>query len=170
MSTLERIKEFGLGKNSMTKDLTKFENISIDWNDILADDPDILGGILRDVVKRTNKSKRSLERRERIASINQISGLHTLSEERFNVSLNALRAGRPVDEFAEILDIPVFVLEPLLDGEVTPDVELLAEIAEDLGKPHNYFLEYRIHFILKSIEDFLLKHPETVNAWMKEAS
>lgn len=148
------------------RDLDKFKDIEVNWSEVLGDDPDMLGGILRDVVKKGRK-KSKLGRNEKTQRFNQINGVSHLAEEKFSVALNALRAGEEVEDFARRVDMPVFVLQPLLDGEVLPDDSLLIEIAETLGKPYNFFLEYRVHTILKSIESFLISHPETVDAWMK---
>lgn len=150
----------------MSRDLDRFKNIEVDWNEVLTDDPDMLGGILRDVVRKGRKSS-VLERNEKAARFRQINGVSHLAEEKFHVALNALREGNSVEVFARRVDIPVFVLEPLLGGDVVPDNALMMEIAESLDKPYNFFLEVRIHAILGSIESFLMNHPETVDAWVR---
>ena len=153
----------------MTRDLDRYRDMKVDWNTILGEDPDILGGILRDVVKRSHKSRTKMSRRQRSEKFSQINGTTSFAEQKFSIAINALRAGDPLEKFAKRIDMPEMIVELLLDGEVVPDVDLLAEIAESLNKPYNYFLEYRIHFVLASIESFLIQHPETLSAWIGRA-
>lgn len=146
----------------MTKDLSKYKDFEVNWSAIMLADPDILGGILRDVVVKGGRSKNS-------NSSTQINGISSLSEEKFSVALKALKGTCSNLEFSEKLDMPEFIVELLLQGEVTPDIELLCSIAESLDKPYNFFLEYRIEKVLTGIEKFLFAHPETVDAWFKKA-
>ena len=58
----------------MTRDLDRYRDMKVDWNTILGEDPDILGGILRDVVKRSHKSRTKMSRRQRSEKFSQING------------------------------------------------------------------------------------------------
>lgn len=138
---------------------------SVDWNQVIGHDPDVIGGMLRDVVKHGNRSRRkSLSLQERSRSLRQIHS-EDVSSQPFHLALRALQGTAPLNEFSDEVGIPIEILTVLLSGEILPDDDLLIDISSSLNRPRDYFLEYRIHKVLFSIGSFLRKNPETLEVW-----
>lgn len=140
---------------------------SVDWNQVIGHDPDVIGGMLRDVVKHGHKSRKKMTLQERTRSLRHIHS-EDVSTQPFHLALRALQGTSSVNDFSDEVGIPSEVLAVLLAGDILPDDDLLLDIASNLDRPADYFLEYRIHRVLSSIGSFLRNHPETLEVWFSK--
>jgi transcriptional regulator with XRE-family HTH domain len=53
----------------------------------------------------------------------------------------------------------------LLNGTVQPSLETMEKIAKAFRKDPSYFVEYRVAFVLISIDKYLSDSPETATVW-----
>lgn len=140
----------------------------ISWGRVLDVDSDAFVQVLGDVIKAEGKRSRpgkrpTLSRPVAEAELSKLSGT-SYSELDFLRAFKALTHGRSVRGIAGKVDIKQTTVHKLLHGQ-PPTFEQMEKIAIAYKKDPSYFLEYRIAYVLLTVDKFLMDSPETATAW-----
>lgn len=139
------------------------------WAEAFRADPDMLGRVLRDILKeeRTAPGHRGprfgLERTRDMAALDRLRGLdptrHPYSMLEFPITFGLLMGTRSVRHTASKLGWPPSKVDRLRRGTATPTMEDLEHIAEGFERHPGYFLEYRRGAILEAVTTALGHQP-----------
>lgn len=135
---------------------------SADWASILRENPDVFVALAKSIVKKRKKNGS-----RQVVSARSLDGLNLpeYSEEKFHTSFNRLWSNHTIKEMVEITGLTINILQRLKSGERNPSYREMAQIADGFGLDRAFFLEYRIGYVLASVNHFLEDHPETATAW-----
>lgn len=143
-----------------------------DWNIILKD-PDVLGRLLKDILKVDQIEpgragpRPNLDYERGMQTWREITG-QDFSELPFTDALRILSRGQAIRTVARKTNISRPRMYRLMAGIDRPNAEDLRSIAAAYGKKPAYFAEYRAEYILASIAARLANEPEmTIAIYMK---
>jgi transcriptional regulator with XRE-family HTH domain len=139
----------------------------INWSEVINKNPDVLEGIVGDVVKVDGK-RRKVSRQDGTRRLNQVYE-QDFSERPFQDSFRIICGKDSLRTTAAKTGISYSHVFHLKSGNATPTIEMMENIAIAYNREPSYFLEYRIHFVLASMTDFLMKNPETATAWFNKS-
>jgi transcriptional regulator with XRE-family HTH domain len=142
-----------------------------DWNNAISDDDTfikVLGDILKSERKISTPGKRpSLNKSDGIEKLNRILE-RDYSDSEFCIAFKNLVGQRSVRAINAKTGLSKSHVQRLLTGADDPSIETMEKIATAFRKHPSYFLEYRSFKVLQSINDFLIKNPETATTWYKK--
>ena len=151
---------------SLKEDMPQLQEL--DWSDILRKNPDVLENIVGGVV-RTEGQRRRIDRRDGNRRLNAIYDLDH-SEKPFCESFIILSGNDSIRKIAAKIEVSPAHVYNLREGKAEPTIEVMERIAVAYHRSPSYFLEYRIHHVLVSISNYLMKNPETASAWFSKAN
>lgn len=146
---------------SLKNKFPQLENI--DWSEVIRKNPDVLENIVGDIVK-TEGSRRKVNRSDKTRRISAIYNTDH-SEKPFKESFTILSVNESIRKTASKIEASPAHVYNLKEGKAEPTIEIMERIAIAYNRDPSYFLEYRVHYVLKSISHFLMKNPETASAW-----
>lgn len=141
---------------------------SRDWNAVLRD-PDILGRILKDILKVDQIEpgragpRPNLDYERGMQTWREITG-QDFSELPFPRALKSLTKGQSVRAVARKAQVAKTRMDRLMRGIDKPTVDDLRAIATAYGKKPAYFAEYRAEYIVAAITARLRDEPELTTA------
>jgi transcriptional regulator with XRE-family HTH domain len=143
--------------------------LDVSWSRAMQVDPDLFARIVGDVVKSTASGARpgkrpSLEPNDAFAAYSKLAG-QDFSDKDFHSSFRALTHGHSIRAVSRKTSLAPSYIFKLLNDKATPSYETMAKIASAFKKDPSYFLEYRVGFVLSTIDTFLCDSPETASAW-----
>lgn len=142
---------------------------SIDWSRALSADSDVFTHVMGDLLKAEGKRSRpgkrpALSRPMAEAELAKLTG-SSYSEVDFKTAFRALTHGRSIRGIANKCDLQKDHVHRLLNGIVEPSFETMEKVAKAYHKDPSYFLEYRIAFVLLTMDKYLGDSPETATVW-----
>lgn len=148
------------------------EALDVSWDKVLQGDPDFFAQVIGDVVKSGAPSngpgkRPSLDDKQAFAIYSRLAGEDFASGDFFD-AFEALVAGRSVRSVANKTGLASSFIFKLLKRQTNPSFETMEKIAAGFKKDPSYFLEYRIGYVLSTIEAFLTDSPETASGWFLE--
>lgn len=145
----------------------------LDWKAAFDRDIDLLGRVLRDILKveQTEQGRPgprpSLDYKEGTRRLRQILG-EDYSMLPFSEALKILGGDRSVRHLATKCGVSHSHIQRLLAGGREPDMQTLEKVAKAFEKHPSFFLEYRLIYIARTIIDKLGDAPEaTINIYRK---
>ena len=135
-----------------------------DWSEMFSNNPEVLYSMLGNVARSgiTRKSKLSNGiGSQRLAALSSTD----YSELQFSEALNALCTLHSV----ATLEIGEEELSDLRAGRTQPSIDQIEHIAMYFNRHPSYFMEYRIAYVLASINVFLTDNPQTSSSWFNKA-
>lgn len=130
----------------------------LDWSKII--DQENVTKILGSAVRSKFPGRKPLTNSQR-AHVMDALAWDDFSEEPFIPTFKALKGLNSLKG----LGIDGEELSALLDGTTSPSIEHMQEIARFFRRHPSYFLEYRIMFIINSLNDFLEHNPSVASTW-----
>lgn len=179
MSNKPDLQDFeGLGKipwekrSKLIKE--KFPSVgTINWEKAFTTDIDLMGSILKDVLKEDLAIKgrpgprAAIPYEEGMARLKQYMG-DDYTVLAFPEAFKALAAGRSIRHLCGTTGLDRTLVFRLLNGKVEPDAYVMQEIAKGFKKDPSYFAEYRLLAITKAVADSFDRYPETsINVYRK---
>jgi transcriptional regulator with XRE-family HTH domain len=140
------------------------------WGRVLDRDPELMGRILRDILKaRQANSGRpgprpALDMAKAQPIVDTWLGRDPLAAPYtllpFGDALVLLAQGRSMRHVARLVDMPRTIVHRLMRGEIKPSSEMIVKVSQAFGKKPSYFVEWRIGVIASTIVDALTAMPE----------
>jgi hypothetical protein len=138
-----------------------------DWERVLASNPNVLWGLVADVVKaaKAAQGERRTGRRPAV-SLGSLDELYeVIFPKQFDTApfpqAFAVALGRRSQrDFAEAVGFNQATVSRLLSGKTTPTVEVMERVAHALKVPPTYFAEYRALKLGQVVTTVLMAHPE----------
>jgi len=125
----------------------------------------VMGDLLKSEGKRSRPGKRpALDRSIAEGELAKLTG-SSYSETDFRNAFKALTHGRSIRGIAHKCGMHKDQVHRLLNGTVQPSLETMEKIAKAFRKDPSYFVEYRVAFVLISIDKYLSDSPETATVW-----
>ena len=150
---------------SLKEDIPQLQNIN--WSEVINKNPDVLEGIVGGIVKSDGKRRR-VSRKDGTRRLNQVYS-QDFSERPFSESFTIICGKDSLRTTATKTGISYSHVFQLKSGNAIPTIPMMESIAYAYNREPSYFLEYRIHFVLESMSEFLTKNPETATAWFNKA-
>jgi transcriptional regulator with XRE-family HTH domain len=149
---------------------------TVGWGRALERDPELMGRILRDILKaRQVTSTRpgprpALDVAKAQPIVDTWLGRDPLATPysllNFGDAFALLAEGRSLRHVARIVDMPRVTVHRLMRGDIKPSSEMMVKVAQAFNKQPSYFVEWRIGVIASAIVDNLTAMPErTVRAY-----
>ena len=140
----------------------------ISWSHAISQDSSAFASVLGDIIKAEGKRSRpgkrpSLSRPAAEEELSRLLG-DNHSDLDFTRTFKALTHGRSVRGIANKVGIGQTTVHALLHGK-SPSFEQMEKIAVAYKKDPSFFLEYRIAYVLLTIDQFLADSPETATNW-----
>jgi len=138
---------------------------SYDWRKAFADDIELFGRIVRDILKFERAApgrpgpRPALEEDIARRKVRQYLG-QDYSELPFKDAFAALKGDRSIRNLAQKCGLEKSMTLRLLQGKVEPDGYILTQVAEAFGKSPSYFLEWRLAYIVNAIVERIQDVPE----------
>lgn len=157
-------------EDNLRKVKETYPNIdSLDWARAMRADQDVFTSVLGDILKAEGKRSRpgkrpTLDRGTAVAELEKLSG-QSYTELPFDAAFKALTYGRSIRSIANKTGIQKDHVHRLLQGKVQPTFEVMEKVAEAFRKDPSYFIEYRVAFVLMSIDKYLTSNPDTATVW-----
>lgn len=142
------------------------DTVLMDWHTVFEDDPKILGTIINDIIKASTASPKrpgkrgAVDKQVALDQLRQLTG-DDYTIERFAIALRTLKGDLSIRALAAKVGLHRSQIEKLLAGDIEPDLKALVRVAEAYGKRPDYFLEYRIRWILALLVRRLEVSPES---------
>jgi transcriptional regulator with XRE-family HTH domain len=145
----------------------------LDWKSAFDRDMDLLGRVLRDILKvdQTEQGRPgprpSLDYEHGTRRLRQILG-EDYSMLPFSEAFKILAGTRSVRHLSTKTGLSKSNVQRLLEGNADPDIDTLQRVAQSFEKHPSFFLEYRLFYIARTILDKLSDAPEaTINIYRK---
>ena len=157
-------------EENLRKVKENYPNIdNLDWARAIRADQDVFANVLGDILKAEGKRSRpgkrpTLDRSAAVAELEKISG-QSYTELPFDAAFKSLTYGRSIRNIAHKTGIQKDHVHRLLQGKVQPTFEVMEKVAEAFRKDPSYFVEYRVAFVLMSIDKYLTSNPDTATVW-----
>lgn len=142
------------------------------WEVAFANNPDLLGNVLRDILKLGNAEagrhgpRPGLDRGRDMPALDRLRGLdptrHPYSLLAFPEAFGLLLAGRSLRHAAGMLGLPYSRIYRLKQGlGAAPTMQEMELVAERFGHHPSFFSEYRVGAIHQAVLEQLDRQPET---------
>ncbi len=139
----------------------------INWSKLIGNNPEILETIVSGIVK-VDGQHRKVANADRSRRINQMYS-QEFSEKKFKDAFIILCGKDSLRITANKTNISYSHIFQLKSGNANPTIPMMESIASAYNRQPSYFLEYRIHFILESMSNFLSQNPEIATTWFGKA-
>lgn len=142
--------------------------MKVDWRQLFATDPHILGDVINDIIRVTHADKKkgrrgkraNVERSKAESSLERLQDVD-YSHDDFRSTLIRLKGDRSIRHFARVINMGTSKTQRLLEGAVAPTQQNMEQIASAFDKDPSFFLEYRIMFITSFVANILELYPES---------
>ena len=137
----------------------------LDWKQVFSEDPHVMGRILGDIFKADmaepgRPGKRpAVDPKIAAEKYRRFSG-DDYSTLPFAQALAALKGTKSVRHFARNTGLTKSTLDRILRGEKEADLEMIIDVAKNLGKHPSYFVEYRVGYVTAVVSHYLEWAPE----------
>lgn len=145
----------------------------LDWKSAFDRDMDLLGRVLRDILKvdQTEQGRPgprpSLDYDQGMRRLRQILG-EDYSMLPFSEAFKILAGTRSVRHLSTKTGLSKSNIQRLLEGNADPDMDTLQRVARSFDKHPSFFVEYRLLYIARTILNKLGDAPEaTINIYRK---
>lgn len=115
------------------------------------------------VKSNSGKKKTKVSKAEGNQLMDLAQGIH--SDATFDVAFTRLSRGETVRRSAKKIGVSPAYVYNLRAGKTTPSIDLITSVAKAYKVHPCFFVEYRIHYILSHIKNYLDSHPETASSW-----
>lgn len=141
------------------------EAATADWSNVLAGDYDLVGTIMRDVLRIGNVEVRRGQRPipefdDTIASLRAAVGDEEYTVAPFPDAFRALAAGRSIRSVAHRVGLARNRVDRLLKMQISPTMSDMQKIAAGFKKPVGYFAEFRLAAIVVAVHAALERDPD----------
>jgi len=148
------------------------EALEATWSHVLRNEPDMFARIIGDIIRSSGGSSRpgkrpTLDRGDASAVLKKLMG-EDYSEYDFIDTFKILVDDESLRQTAQRTGLALSFVHKLLNGAAQPSYETIEKIATAYDKEPSFFLEYRIGFVIASIDSFLHHSPETATAWYQK--
>jgi transcriptional regulator with XRE-family HTH domain len=140
------------------------------WNRVLDRDPELMGRILRDILKAQQANsgrpgpRPALDAAKARPIVDTWFGRdpkaapYTLLS--FGDAFALLADGKSYRHVARVVDLPRMTVHRLMRGDIKPSAEMMVKVAQAFSKKPSYFVEWRIGVIASAIMANLTAMPE----------
>jgi len=138
---------------------------NLNWSQIFKEDPDLMGDIINEISKASDASpgrpgkRPPVSRKTARDTYLSLSG-QDYSLEPFHVTFRELTEGHSIRDIAHKSGLERNHVYRLMNGK-EPDIYSIECIAQGFGKRPEYFLEYRVFFVITFLTNRLEKIPES---------
>ena len=143
---------------------------TVGWGRALERDPELMGRILRDILKarQANSTRPGPRPALDVAKAQPIVDGWLGRNPRdapysllgFGDAFVLLADGRSVRQVARMVDLPRVTVHRLMRGEIKPSSEMMVRVAQAFSKQPSFFVEWRIGVIAGAVVDNLTAMPE----------
>ena len=151
----------------IVKEFPMVENIS--WGSAFREDTNLFASLLKDVIKAEGRGstpgkRPPLGKKEASKQLAVVARMD-YSDLDFYETFKALCSNKTVREIGKQTGLGKSSIYQLLNKQRYPSFSTMEKIALGFDKKPEFFLEYRIAFILLNMDSFLQSYPEAATNW-----
>ena len=137
----------------------------LDWDLAMRQDPELMGEILRDIIKLDQAEPGRSGPRPPVDPQRAAATLRRMMGEDYSVvpfaeTFRILADGKSYRALARKCFISLKKVHLYMTGKEVPPVDEIKLIAEAFGKLPSYFVEYRTAYVAAALEDRMLTNPD----------
>lgn len=137
----------------------------LEWKEVFRIDPSVLGRLVADIQKLENASSGRPGKRPSVNPKDAAQYLRQYENDDYTIlpfdqALQVIKGDRSNRHMANLCGVTNTMMFRLLNGEATPTVEVMEQVAKAFRKDPSYFVEYRIAFVLSAMGSRMEQVPE----------